>query len=270
MAFNDFLFRKKYYGYKWSIPCEVCGSGELQSEEKKIQEWETFESYANRNSDPENWESEYYEGAFIAELSCDAEGCGNNIAVSGQSIVEITDIEIHDPEDGPQAIESVIYLPRNFSPVFNLIEIPMEIEFPIRKILYKSFELYWLDNDACANKIRQFVESLLDSYRVKKRIRVVKNGTAKYISLPLHKRIEEYTKTRADLGEILMAIKWIGNAGSHHSLGLENQDLVDAYRMLDHFFEEAYFIKTKRKKIKQLTKTILKTKKPVSKSKRKK
>lgn len=53
----------------------------------------------------------------------------------------------------------------------------------------------------------------------------------------LHKRIERYAKAEESIGPQLMALKWLGNTGSH-SGDVGQQELLDAFEILEHVLAE--------------------------------
>ncbi|AVR45432.1 hypothetical protein C7S20_09200 [Christiangramia fulva] len=79
------------------------------------------------------------------------------------------------------------------------------------------------------------------------------NGKRKPISL--HKRILIFDNK--ELTDLLIAIKWIGNTGSH--LGdLETIDILEAYKLLEFALNRLYA--NPEKEIKKITKDINKRK----------
>ncbi len=85
---------------------------------------------------------------------------------------------------------------------------------------------------------------------------------------PLHKRIERFKIKNPEQAESLMAIKWIGNSGSHTSTSLTKDDILDSFEILEYVTTKLYETDTKR--ITQLTKQINKKKKPIGKAKTRK
>jgi hypothetical protein len=71
----------------------------------------------------------------------------------------------------------------------------------------------------------------------------------------LHARILRYSKKHAEVGQHLLAIKWLGNSGSH-SDDLRAQDALDGFELLEHALEEVYELKSA--KLKKLAATIIK------------
>ena len=62
-----------------------------------------------------------------------------------------------------------------------------------------------------------------------------KNG--RYFDLSLHARIDAFAKTKSPVGSQLMALKWLGNAGSH-STEVSKDDLLDAFEIMEHSLVE--------------------------------
>ena len=65
------------------------------------------------------------------------------------------------------------------------------------------------------------------------------NRHHKRVGLPLHARIIEYRKKNQQLADLLLAVKWIGNSGSHDSK-ITKDDTLDAYRILEYVLTKLY------------------------------
>lgn len=59
---------------------------------------------------------------------------------------------------------------------------------------------------------------------------------------------------------MILAIKWLGNAGSHSRSKISFDDVLDAYEFLEHILQEVYVQKTK--KLKARAKEVNKKKGP--------
>ena len=86
--------------------------------------------------------------------------------------------------------------------------------------------------------------------------------------LSLHKRIENFRTTHPREADLLMAIKWIGNSGSHTNEPLTKDDILDGFEILDHVTISLY--ETESIRINKLSKKINQRKKPIGKSASKK
>ncbi len=94
------------------------------------------------------------------------------------------------------------------NPPFDFFEIPNGCPSPLREQIRRSFQLSWLNPDAAANVIRVVVELILDGANIRKLDKRSRRVTT-------HDRILEFHKINPDIGELLLAMKWLGNEGSH-------------------------------------------------------
>jgi hypothetical protein len=102
------------------------------------------------------------------------------------------------------------------------------------------------------------VELILDKFKIKK---TTNNSDGKRKKVALHHRIEQFKVKYSSAAELLMAIKWIGNVGSHSSEALTRDDILDGMEMLEHVVNMLFESESKR--IKTLVKTINKRKGPI-------
>lgn len=239
MTFN----RKIWLNWKVRKPCPTCGigildvpgsNGIIKSETEKSKEMNTYGGY---------YDSEY---VFSIHLKCN--NCSETVAVSGFMAEE------NYPSDEELGIQRRI-VPISFFPAPKIIEIPNSCPANVKKILSETFGLYWLDLGSCANKIRISIEVLLNELSVISKKATKKGDT----DLSLHSRLEIFEKTNPDVAKHLMAIKWIGNAGSHFS-ELSSEDVLDAYELLEFSLEKLY--NDRELKLKQISDEINKSRKP--------
>lgn len=133
------------------------------------------------------------------------------------------------------------YSPTFFQPALPIINIPDSAEFPleVRKMLQKSFLLFWCDYDACANRIRATLEVLLDAMNIPRRL-----GENQKRDMSLHDRIEKIDPASgpglAEVKKLIMAVKWLGNAGTHEPEGLEREQLILGYKMMELCLQRIY------------------------------
>ena len=80
-----------------------------------------------------------------------------------------------------------------------------------------------------------------------------KKGT--FESLSLHGRLERFAKKFPEVGQALLAVKWLGNSGTHSS-ELTASDSLDGFELLSFALDEIFESKSKR--LKALTTTIIK------------
>lgn len=71
------------------------------------------------------------------------------------------------------------------------------------------------------------------------------NQKPKRERLGAHKRIERLKQSHREAGEALMAVKWIGNEGSHEDGELSALDVIDGAEFLEHALALIYDHKKK-------------------------
>lgn len=116
-----------------------------------------------------------------------------------------------------------IITPRFFYPPVAVVPMPGYIPKDIREELQRSFALYFADPASAANPLRSAIECFLDVTDT------IKERGGK--SLTLHARLKEFKKENAGIAELLVAVKWLGNDGSHYGHGLTQDDLLKAYEV---------------------------------------
>lgn len=125
-------------------------------------------------------------------------------------------------------------MPRHFEPAILLIQIPSACPPVVREHIADACSLFWQAPGAAGNRIRIAIEELMNSL-----------GVA--AASNLHSRIQAYGATNSDVGEKLLAIKWLGNYGSHGD-ELDANDVLDAFELLEYAIEEIYEGKSARLK----------------------
>lgn len=177
-------------------------------------------------------DEEEYKGIFSVCLKCNNLDCKEPIIISG-----ITQLKANGWDDGidpdtkediypPHVIYSYAYEIQYMSSPIKLIDLPKEINHEIKNTLNKSFSLFWIDENACANKIRVVIEQLLDYLKVPK-------------ARTLQVRLEKL-KDNPNLFKLLSAVKLIGNEGSHSPINLERKDLIDAYSIIELCLKDSF------------------------------
>ena len=238
--------------------CPTCHRGTLKSEKNNIKLFEGASSLSIRSHD--NWEPEWLHGVFLGLLKCSNTSCGETVIFSGNYNSE-ENYEFDYFSDRYDMVLNNYLTPINFNPPIHFFEINKDVPIHIRQEIISCFNLYWSDISSSANKVRVVVELIMDDMKVAKTY--VHSGKRKGYSL--HRRIELFKKVNHEQAELLMAIKWIGNSGSHTSSELTKDDILDSFEILEHVTTKLY--ETESKRINQLTKKINKRKKPIGKAK---
>jgi hypothetical protein len=202
--FDQNIWKQKFISneYNTAWKCGKCNVGSLQLT-KKIKEY----SYAE-----------------FQTLRCKNPGCGMGYQVLGlvkptadgmevsPTYFRIDDYQIH---------------PTQFQPELVMFSLPSTMRDDIKKLIVKSFNHFWYDLDACANKIRQALELIVDE-----------RGA---IGLTLDQKIKSLEGTlNQDLFKNILALKWIGNDGSHASRPFQRSEILDTYSFLVDVLNQLY------------------------------
>lgn len=125
---------------------------------------------------------------------------------------------------------------RDFIPSLPLTSLPDSCPSAIIERLSGASAILYRDPSSAGNRVRVAIEELLTIQKVR---RFPPGKRKSKDRLTTHRRIEEFKKIKPDVAEILMAVKWIGNSGSHES-GLKIRDVLDGVRLLTHAVELLY------------------------------
>ena len=161
----------------------------------------------------------YPEGVFATILGCNRGECEEHVAISGTWWMLETMV------NGEQDMQYVHYV-EHVTPALHFFNIPAKCPKKIIPELVSAFSLYWCDPKSCLNRIRATIELLLTRMKVPPKPR-------------LHDRILELGKSKPELADHLMAVKWLGNAGSHTSPASDD-DALDGFEILEHVLKESF------------------------------
>jgi hypothetical protein len=149
------------------------------------------------------------------------------IAGSRRTYISIDSFTAPDTrEEVYQQIEEQDFRVVYVSPSPPLITIPENCPTTVKTALEKAFVASWGDLWAAANHTRSCVEELLDY------LKEPNTGT-------LHHRIENYKKRDEQRGAALLAVKWVGNAGSHAD-GISRADVYDAFDIIEAVLKDVF------------------------------
>lgn len=230
--------------------CPTCKKGVLRIQKDTFNEKETFTSRRERAS--EEWDQQSTEYVYSCLFLCSNVACRDVIANSGVGFGEFD--FVLDENDEATGEWSYIYRPKYFSPHLKIFQYPRNTPANVGEAIEKSFELFFSNPPSAANHIRVALENLLTHLKVK-RFNVSK-GRRLFINL--HSRIELLPKSYSELKDLFLAIKWLGNAGSHSTKEITMDDCLDDYEIMEELLQKLY--DTKGKYIKQLARMINKKK----------
>ena len=168
-----------------------------------------------------------------------------------------------DQDGDPEFSNYDYYSPSFFEPAPPVFPIPKECPNAVADELKKAFALMWPEIGSSGNRLRVAVEVLMNEQKIQKKAKIKSGGNArKYRDLALHERIEKFMVKHEDAGTQLMAIKWLGNTGSHAALDvLTHDDLLDAFEHFEYALDLVYV--GKAIELVKRAKRIIKDKGPV-------
>lgn len=219
MTVDRSLYQTSYYTLpEWL--CPTCGKGHLLVDPKAFLNIEAGPSKQAHKH--EEWDPEWIERRFAGLLECNFAMCGERVAIFGNVSVEEQHEQNYDG-DWEQSFPERFH-PRGLTPAPLPINPPTDTPDNVKTALGEAAGLLWQSAEGAANQIRQAVEYLMDEQGV------TKSTPGAFLSL--HNRIKEFEKKDASNAEILLAVKWLGNSGSHAG-GLTREDLFDAFDMVE-------------------------------------
>ena len=271
------------YRRKWKAPlrikgktewqCTQCGTGDLVVLDGTFKESETLESKRIFDGQSPNDKN----SVFVSILRCSNEKCYEVYSTLGdyQYRSRLMQYEHFNPETVDVEVRwddeiSELAKPVYIHPPPHIIHISPRCPTEIREVIQSAFCLFWCDLPACANRLRSCVEQFLTQQNVPKE-KISKKGDN--IRLYLKERITLYQKSNPVLGDVLQAIRFLGNEGSHYEVlskdkELTTDDALDAFMLLEYVLEETYVGKTKE--INKIVSEIMKAEGPRSREKKSK
>lgn len=232
----------------------MCRAGHLTLDPKHLLKSETAES--TREHKHEAWEPDWIRYVFSCIFWCNNPNCREPITCAGTGSVDI--VEYEDDEFGWIQKTNDKFTPQYFEPPLTLMDIPENCSAEVYGHLHQSFALFFADPGASLNCARAAIEALLTDLGIK-RFAVI-NGKRKPISL--HHRIQSLPSKHKELVDLLLAVKWLGNAGSHDGEKPTGADVRIMYDLLEHVLSEIY--EGKSKKLKAIAKKVNKKKGPLN------
>ena len=251
MPVNRQLFEEPFSkSHMPSWHCPSCTGGYLRLKAESLHALQTSESL--KAQDHEAWDADWVILRFSALLQCNNDSCSESVGVTGRGRVEIVQTSAYDGE----YVE--FFYPEYFNPSPSLIALPHSCPEEVTAEIKRAFVASWGDCPAAVNRIRAGVERLLDFLKEPK-TKINRKGARERISL--HNRIVALGARDRALSDSLLAIKWLGNVGSH-SDAVSRSDVFDALDILEIVLDEL-FIKH-RKRVTELVSAINKKKGPYS------
>jgi hypothetical protein len=235
--------------------CSRCGLGHLVLAKEHLVTIETTDSVREREDDEDgNWDPSWIEERFVALLRCNH--CNDPVTVAGTAKTE------QQPPDGEYG---TLLCPTFVRPAPRVLPRSDATPAKIENLLTRCEELFWSDSAGCVSAVRAVIEAILTHQRIK---RYARSKAGRRTPIALHHRIVLFGKVQPGVAEKMLAVKWVGNAGSHDGVEPKRDDVFDAFDLLEHVLEEVY--EKKSTYLAHLAKKIAKAKGPLSAKKNRK
>jgi hypothetical protein len=203
------------------------------------------------------FDPDHYQYRFAATPTCDNPDCAEKAVIAGSGYIERMD---YIDDKGEWDLDFVdTFSIEYFSPSPSVLPLPKQCPEPVKTELSHAFSAWWNDCSAAGNHIRSAVERMMDDLGVRKASRT---KTGKLSRLSLHQRIKEIPTKYSEAQDALLAIKWLGNAGSHSSVLVE-ADIFDALDLFEIALEHVYV--KHHAAMKKLAKAVVRRQGPVRK-----
>ncbi|MEV5967840.1 DUF4145 domain-containing protein [Kribbella sp. NPDC051952] len=207
----------------WPVStCPTCKLGQLMLKDPVT----IIEGTQSKNArDHEDWDPDWINGYFQGVLRCGRSGCGEIVLATGEWAVTWD----------PNGQYSDVLRLRFAIPALPLAVPPTGTPLEVIDRIDEASRVVWSDPASAANGLRRAVESLLDAQKVRKTA-----GNGRRTKLSTHARIEEFKAKRPVAAQSLMAVKWVGNQGSHGVSELTPTDCIESAEYLDHALRDLY------------------------------
>ncbi|HBH6921914.1 TPA: DUF4145 domain-containing protein [Serratia marcescens] len=209
--------------------CPTCLNETLEIVPESFKIAETSETATCRD---ELWfDEEMAKGVFSCLLRCSRQACREHVALSGQVI----SLETFNDEMTERWYESG-YRPIHFYPPLPLFQPPDKCPEEIFDMLAEISALIPAHRASAVNIMRTVLEIMLDSIGVP-REKTELNKKGKKIRLTTHERICDYSAMLEPKNEAFMALKWLGNHGSHGGSKVTRSAIDDACVVIEDLIE---------------------------------
>ncbi|WP_111894223.1 DUF4145 domain-containing protein [Acinetobacter sp. MB5] len=260
--YKNFL---KSFNKESDVPfnCPECHKPTLILDQSTWLQKEQVSSVLERNQN-DYFEPEWMKYTYTGTLKCVNPKCGEIIVTSGSGSVIEEYTDFYTDEHGyscPCEIEYIdIFYPKFFYPTLHFFNIPQKTPEDVKQIIIEAFSLTPNSPSAAANKIRIAIEILATEFGIK-------SQTTKGDFISLHNRIQNMSPSN-DLypyKDSMLAIKYIGNTGSHEDNTINFDELFDSFQIIDDLLKKLY---PEKDTVNEIVKIINDTKAPLTRAHR--
>jgi Domain of unknown function (DUF4145) len=223
--------------------CPTCSVGFLVPAQDTFKATEP--TYSKDAHTHDAFDTDWITYRFNLKCVCTKPDCGEVAFVSGTGSVDQ-----RYADDGGQVEYYDHFYIESFVPSPRLCHVPSDTPKYVEKMLGKSFSLYWVDTGAAANALRASLEALLDELKVPSH---EKNSKGDTVRMSLHRRLDAWSATNKDYAELCLALKEVGNLGSHGEV-VNPKHYFGSLEIYSHVLKELF--ENNAKKMKELAKSI--------------
>lgn len=212
------------------ISCPTCESDYLVIQEKSLRT--TFAAESIKNSNHPDWDPTWDFGYFSLTLICRNHNCITVHACSGN--FSVGDNPNQTLNEAPFITS---YQCKYLNPSVPILSNALPADTPKQVIdrIKEAEQILLTDPNAAANRFRLAIEEVMNEYGVH-RFQIQKH---KRVRLTTHARLLDFKKYENSIVDAFMAVKWIGNQGSHEDT-LNVGDLLTAAEILKFGLEALY------------------------------
>ncbi|WP_158170505.1 DUF4145 domain-containing protein [Rhodococcus sp. JT-3] len=213
-----------------ALLCPVCKYGALTAKPDNIVR------QVGGNADTATWrdwgDPTDITGIFHGRLECTRPECGDWVAVSGDYTV--------DQQPAYHIDDSYVDLLRlrTAHPPIDIVSVPDGVSDSVKASLIRAASLVWLDAGLTVTALRTTIERLMDDFSI---ATTEPNGRRR----SLHNRIQEFQNAHSAAGDVLLAVKWVGNEGTHAAdFAITTNDALDMAEFIEVALWNLYSIST--------------------------
>lgn len=204
--------------------------------------------------DSKGFDPECEEYVYSCVLKCTHSPCQEVVVTGGIGYLDWE--EGSDQEGNPIQNFFSLFHPKYFVPHLKIIDIPKQTPKDVTEELNQSFDLFFVSPASAVNHVRIALEKILTDLKVKR----FETTRSRRIILNLHRRVQLLPSKYEHLKGLCLAIKWLGNAGSHSNNEVTLDDVMDVYDLMEAVLTQLY--DPKGDSVKKLVKEINKKKGP--------
>lgn len=212
--------------------CPTCEKGFLNIKKGSLIS-EELASSAKLHND-EYWEPFWIQLTYTCIFECTNINCKELVSSIGNITVDY--FMVYGKDDFPDEKYYNKFVPLFFNPPLKLIKLFEGIPDSIKLILIESFKVAFCNPASSLNNIRIAIEAILNDKKIK-RFNINKG---KKIYINLHQRINLLSSKFDQLKEHILAVKWLGNSGSHDEKRITIDDVFDALELMEYILQEIY------------------------------